>query len=209
MSGTKTLRRLETHLAASVAVAAAASAAQAVVITWNCNLAIPSNLDGFYINVAAQTFGTSATSTPGWDINPYGSGTLSFFASAASPNPTTTYVRTQASGGPSSLALGTVISGASTFTNSTAAVITSAGAVSNGWQLNSINYFGFRFNPGTTVGEVRYGYGVMQVGATAATRTLLSISWEDSGGAITVVPAPGALALIGAAGLVGGRRRRR
>jgi MYXO-CTERM domain-containing protein len=77
------------------------------------------------------------------------------------------------------------------------------GSVS-GWQLNATNYFGFRFN---TAAGMRYAFGTMQVGATAADRTLLSVSYEDSGGSITV-PAPGALALLGAAGMLGGRRRR-
>jgi len=209
MSGTKTLRRLETHLAASVAVAAAASAAQAVVITWNINQAIPANIDGFYIKIDTQQLvSTAGSALPGWDINPYGSTTLSFFASGASPNPATTYVRTQASGGPSSLAAGTVISAASTFANGTTAVISSGGVGANGWQLNAVNYFGFRFHNNTT-NAINYGYGAIQVGATAAARTLLFIEYGNAGEAVTVVPAPGALALIGAEGLVGGRRRRR
>jgi uncharacterized protein (TIGR03382 family) len=75
--------------------------------------------------------------------------------------------------------------------------------------LNAINYFGFRFNPGSTAGVVRYGYGVMQVGATASARTLLALVWENSGGSITVtaIPAPGALALLGVVGLAARRRR--
>lgn len=208
MSGTKTLRRLETHLAASVAVAAAASAAQAVVITWNINQAIPANLDGLYVKIDTQQTASAGTTLSGWDVNPYGATTLNFFASATSPNPATTYVRTQASGGPSSLAAGTVISAASTFANSTTAVISSGGVGANGWQLNAVNYFGFRFHNNTT-NAINYGYGAIQVGATAAARTLLFIEYGNAGEAVTVVPAPGALALIGAAGLVGGRRRRR
>jgi MYXO-CTERM domain-containing protein len=200
--------RLGRHFAAcAVAVAAAATSANAAIITWNINAAIPANFDGLYINIASQTTGATAGATAGWDINPYGATTLQFFASGSAPNPTTTYVRTQSSGGPSSLAVGTVIGASSTYANSTTAVISSAGVGSNGWAINSINYFGFRFNPGSTAGVVRYGYGVMQVGATAAARTLLSVSYEDSGASITV-PAPGALALLGVAGLVGARRRR-
>ena len=38
----------------------------------------------------------------------------------------------------------------------------------------------------TTAGVVRYGYGAMQVGATASARTLLFLKWESSGAAITV-----------------------
>jgi hypothetical protein len=73
--------------------------------------------------------------------------------------------------------LGYVIGSSSTFANSTAAVITTTNTVANGWQLNAINYFGFRFNPGSTAGTVRYGFGAMQVGATASARTLLCLKW--------------------------------
>jgi hypothetical protein len=200
--------KLEMHFAAAAALCAA-GAANAAIVTWNINAQIPNNLDGLYINVAAQTTGTSGTATAGWDINPYGTNAMQFYASSSAPNPSTTYVRTQGSGGPSSLALGYVIGGSSAFANSTSAVINSSGGVFNGWQLNAINYFGFRFNPGSTAGVVRYGYGVMQVGATASARTLLALVWENSGGSITVtaIPAPGALALLGVVGLAARRRR--
>jgi len=189
--------RLKAHLAASAAVAAVASVAQAEVVTWNANLAIPANFDGYYINVVSQTFGTSGGSTAGWHINPYGATTLQFFAGTG-----TTFVRLGASGGPTNLAEGYVVGASSLFTNATTNVF-ATGSVS-GWQLNATNYFGFRFN---TAAGMRYAFGTMQVGATAADRTLLSVSYEDSGGSITV-PAPGALALLGAAGMLGGRRRR-
>jgi hypothetical protein len=204
-----TLNRLNRHFAVAASAAAVAGAANAAIVTWNINRQIPNNLDGLYINVAAQTAGTTGSSTAGWDINPYGMNTMQFYASASAPNPSTTYVRTQGSGGPSSLALGYVIGSSSTFANSTSAVITATGVVANGWQLNAINYFGFRFNPGSTAGVVRYGYGVMQVGATASARTLLALVWENSGGSITVtaIPAPGALALLGVVGLAARRRR--
>jgi MYXO-CTERM domain-containing protein len=199
MSNKSNLLRLETHLAAAVAVAALVGTADAAVVTWDANLAIPANFDGYYINVVSQTFGTSGSSTAGWHINPYGATSLSFFAGSGTG---TTFVRLGASGGPTSLAEGYVVGASSQFANSTANVF-AAGSVS-GWQLNATNYFGLSFN---TAAGVRYAFGTMQVGATAADRTLLSVSYEDSGGSITV-PAPGALALLGAMGLVGSRRRR-
>lgn len=199
MSNRKNLLRLEAHLAATVAVAALVGAADAGVVTWDANLSIPANFDGYYINVVSQTFGTSGSAVSGWHINPYGATSLSFFASSGT---STTFVRLGASGGPTNLAEGYVVGASSTFANSTSNVF-AAGSPS-GWQLNAINYFGFRFS---TADGIRYGFGKMEVGATAATRTLLSVSYEDSGGSITV-PAPGALALLGAAGLLGGRRRR-
>ena len=201
--------RLEKHFAVAAAAVAVAGAANAAIVVWNVNASVPANSNGLYLNIATQTTGTSAAAVAGWDINPYGGTDLRFFASGASPNPTSTYVRTQASGGPSSLAVGFVIGGTSTFANSTTAVISSAGVGANGWTLNSINYFGFRFNPGSTAGVVRYGYGVMQVGATASARTLLAVVYGDAGESVTVtaIPAPGAIALLGVAGLASRRRR--
>lgn len=204
------LNRLEKHLATAAVAAGLAGAANAAIITWNINAAIPATLDGLYIRIDTQQFTSLAgTNVPGWDINPYGSTSMNFFASATAPNPATTYVRTQASGGPSNLALGTVIGGSSVFANSTTAVISSAGAGANGWSLNSVNYFGFRFHNNTT-NAINYGYGIMQVGASATSRTLLAIVYGDAGESVTVsaIPAPGALALLGVAGLATGRRRR-
>jgi MYXO-CTERM domain-containing protein len=49
----------------------------------------------------------------------------------------------------------------------------------------------------------------MQVGGSATARTLLFIQYGDAGESVTVgpIPAPGALALLGVAGLAGRRRR--
>jgi MYXO-CTERM domain-containing protein len=199
--------RLVKHFGAAAAAALVVGSANAAIVTWNLNLVIPNNIDGAYINIVAQTSGAAGSATAGWDINPYGPNTMNFFASSTAPNPLSTYVRTQATGGPSSLAGGTVIGASSVFANSTAAVITSTGVGSNGWTLNATNYFGFRFwNESTSA--INYGYGAMQVGATAGTRTLLFIEYGNAGESVTVVPAPGAMALVGLAGLAARRRRR-
>ncbi len=184
--------RLGRHFAASAAVAAAAAVAAthqagAEVVRWDCNLVIPANFDGLYINIATQGTATSSTAISGWDINPYGATTLNFFASATAPNPATTYLRTQASGGPSRLQEGAAIGPSGPFANSTASVISATGVGANGWTINSINYFGFRFHNNTT-NTINYGYGAMQVGANAATRTLLFIEYENNGTAIAIPP---------------------
>lgn len=182
--------RILSHLTRAATVAAACAApAGAEVVTWNINQNVPLTLDGVYVRIDTQATTTSAgTALPGWDINPYGTTTLNFYAVSTSPNPATTYVRTQTTGGPSSLPAGTVIGSSSTFVNSTTAVITAAGVGSNGWSLNGTHIVGFRFNPGTTAGTVRYGYAEFQVGASATERTLLRVHWENSGGPITVGP---------------------
>lgn len=182
--------RLLSHLGRAAAIAAVSSApASAEVVTWNVNQAVPATIDGLYVRIDTQATTTNpGTSLPGWDINPYGTSSLNFYASTTAPNPASTYVRTQASGGPSSLAEGTVIGPSSTFANSTTAVITSAGVGANGWSLNGTHYVGFRFNPGTTAGTVVYGYATVEVGASVTDRRLVSVHWETSGGPITVVP---------------------
>ncbi|MEY5033099.1 MAG: hypothetical protein RL354_2130, partial [Planctomycetota bacterium] len=57
-------------------------------------------------------------------------------------------------------------------------------------------------------GGTKYGYGLFQIGSSifGADRTITDIYYEDSGASI-VVPAPGAIALLGLAGLAGRRRR--
>jgi len=202
------LNRLKQHIATAAVAAGFASAASAGIITWNINAAVPASLDGLYIKIDTQQATTAAGSTlAGWDINPYGSTSLSFYATATAPNPATTYVRTQASGGPSSLAGGTVIGASSPFANSTSAVISLAGVGANGWTLNSVNYFGFRFHNNTT-NAINYGYGIMQVGASVTSRTLLSLVYGDAGESVTIIPGPGALALLGLACLAARRGRR-
>jgi MYXO-CTERM domain-containing protein len=74
--------------------------------------------------------------------------------------------------------------------------------------LNANNFFGFRFVGADSL--TRYGYGVMAIGANMGTRTLVSLSYETVAGTgieVGAIPAPGAIALLGLAGLAGRRRR--
>ena len=137
--------RLEKHIAAAAAVAVAASANAAVVV-WNCNLVIPNNIDGLYINVEAQTFGSAGSVVAGWDINPYSATSLTWFNATGTGmmrNPGAT------TGSAGNLAAGTVVGGAG-VTNNGFATSFGSGAVTVGsapgqWQLNATNIFGFRF----------------------------------------------------------------
>ena len=197
--------RLEKHFAvcaAAVATVACVGTANAALVTWNANLVIPNNIDGQYINVETQTAGSAAGNVAGWDLNPYGTSTtaMSWFAAAApsgcvmglGQGGTTTAV--------ASLSGGTLVSSASTFGN------TASSVTAGGWMLNSANYFGFRFLGADAL--THYGFGQMTVGATMGVRTLDYVSFETTAGAsVTVAPAPGALALLGLAGLATRRRR--
>ena len=197
--------RLEKHFAvcaAAVATVACVGTANAAIVTWNANLVIPNNIDGQYINVETQVYGSAAGLVAGWDLNPYGTSTTSMsWFGAAAPNGC---VMGLGQGGTTSavasLSGGTVVSAASTFGN------TASSVTAGGWMLNAANYFGFRFLGGDA--QTHYGYGVMTVGATMGVRTLTSVYFESvAATGITVAPAPGALALLGLAGLATRRRR--
>ena len=200
--------RLSRHFVACAAVAAAVTAheSRAAIVrqTWNQVMTATSN--GIYILISGGgSFQTQGSMITGWDINIAGSNRLEFNSNSsfASGN---AYVRTEGSGPLSSLAVGSVISSASTFIGSTTP-IGSTNVGSNGWTLNATNYFGFRFYNDST-SAVNYGYGAIQVGATATVRTLLYLDYGDAGEAVTI-PAPGVVALLGIAGLAGRRRVRR
>ncbi|MEN9642085.1 MAG: hypothetical protein RIR77_1274 [Planctomycetota bacterium] len=197
--------RFEKHIVAAATVAMSAAAANAAVVTWNANLVIPNNIDGQYINVQAQTFGSAAGLVAGWDLNPYGTSTtsMSWFAAAPPSGCVTGLGQGGTTVAVASLSVGTLVSAASTFAN------TASSVTAGGWVLNSANYFGFRFL--AAAGTTHYGYGVMTIGATMGVRTLTTISYESvaaTGITVVAVPAPGALALLGVAGLASVRRRR-
>ena len=194
--------RLVKHFGAAAAAATLVGAANAAVVTWNCNLVVPNNIDGQYINVEAQTFGSASGLVPGWDLNPYGTSTtaMSWFAAAAPSGCVTGLGQGGTTIAVASLSNGTLVSAASTFGN------TASSVTAGGWVLNSANCFGFRFL--AAAGTTHYGYGIMSVGATMGVRTLVSIDFESTAGAgISVVPAPGAFALLGLAGFAARRRR--
>jgi MYXO-CTERM domain-containing protein len=192
--------RLVKHFGAAAAAATIVGGANAAVVAWNINQVVPNTSAGLYVNVEAQTFGSSST-LAGWDLNPWGTSTttMSWFGTTGNG-----CVQGLGQGGTTvasaSLSLGTVVSSASTFAN------TASSVTAGGWVLNSANYFGFRFN--NAAGQARYGYGIMTIGATMGVRTMNWLYYEDTGGSITVVPAPGAMALVGLAGLAARRRRR-
>jgi MYXO-CTERM domain-containing protein len=200
--------RFEKHIVAAATVAmGAAATANAAVVTWNCNLIVPNTNEGVYINVETQVYGSVPGLVAGWDINPYGH--LTSDIDWVPPDSTGTYVNGFGQGGTAqgvaNLSNGTLVDGSSTYPQGGG----TSSVTKGGWILNGANAFGFRFLAAD--GLTHYAYGIMTVGANFGVRTLTSVSYESVAGVgITVVsvPAPGALALLGVAGLAGARRRR-
>jgi hypothetical protein len=194
--------RLAKHFAAAAAATVVASGANAAIVAWeNCNLVIPNTIDGLYINVEARTTGSAGSVVAGWDINPYSATSLTWFNATGTGMMRFPGVTTGSAG---NLAGGTVVGAAGSF-GSGAVVV---GSAAGNWQLNATNIFGFRFV--ASGGGTHYGWGTFAIGASisGADRTITNIYFEDVAGAsITVVPAPGAIALLGLAGLAGRRRR--
>ena len=74
------LKKLDKHFAAAAAATVVASGAQAAIVySGVVNISIPLNVDGVYLNLVNGATGTSGASTAGWDINPYGSSSLTWF----------------------------------------------------------------------------------------------------------------------------------
>ena len=194
--------RLAAHFAVAAVATVVAGAAQAAIVHWDANLVIPNNIDGLYINVETRVAASAAGLAAGWDLNPYGTSTtaMSWFAAAAPSGCVMGLGQGGTTSAVASLSTGTLVSSASTFGN------TASSVTAGGWVLNSNNYFGFRFLGADAL--THYGWGIFSIGATMGVRTLVSVEFETTAGAsVTVAPAPGAIALLGLAGLAGRRRR--
>ena len=194
--------RLAAHFAVAAVATVVAGAAQAAIVHWDANLVVPNNIDGLYINVETQVAASAAGLAAGWDLNPYGTSTtaMSWFAAAAPSGCVMGLGQGGTTSAVASLSAGTLVSSASTFGN------TASSVTAGGWVLNANNYFGFRFLGADAL--THYGWGIMSIGATMGVRTLVSVEFETTAGAsVTVAPAPGAIALLGLAGLAGRRRR--
>ena len=77
------------------------------------------------------------------------------------------------------------------------------------WTAGSTGYFGFQFK--NAAGQIRYAWGELALNSGSKQEgTIVRFVYDDSGAAVTtgVVPAPGAVALLGLSGVLAGRRRR-
>jgi MYXO-CTERM domain-containing protein len=206
--------RLDAHFASAAAVAVGAAmfgaAHQADAgIVWSgiVNINIPSNIDGVYLNVITGQSGSSGSSVAGWDLNPYSASNLTFFSPTGGG-----VVRGFGSSATAvdNLAYLTVIGAGSAFNYGGGSVETTGATAMN---LNSSeNLIGFRFVNEAT-GATHYGWMRLQFTGTSFSqpRAIVEYAFESTAGASIqagVIPAPGALALLGAAGLMARRRRR-
>lgn len=177
--------------------AGAMTSAHAEVITFSTPIVVPNNFDGLYLNLLTGANGTSGASVPGWDFNPYNSGTgLSFFWNGAVPASSGGVAGTT-TGPYLDLALGSVISSSSTFTSVTSTAQAAA------FKVAGDHILGFRFY-NEAAAAINYGYAHLRVeGANGFPLTIMGWSFDNSGAAITVVPEPatGLMLSIGALAL--------
>lgn len=206
------LNKLDKHFVAAAAATVVASGAQAAIVySGVVNISIPLNIDGVYLNLVTGATGTAASAVTGWDINPYSSSGLSWFA-PSSPASSHGLVR----GLGSSTTLVDNLFGSGYVIGATGTPVPNYGTGSNettgatAFTFNSSNNIvGLRFfNEGT--GTINYGWMRLSLGATfASTRSIVEYAYENDGTGILAgnIPTPGALAVLGLAGLAGRRRR--
>jgi hypothetical protein len=187
--------RLGMCAAALAGTAAAVPSAEAAVISFNVNASVPMTFAGLYINFA--TGAVTGSPATGWDFNPYSNsgpfaiywaGGASGIAGGVTTGPgSTTYA---------TLSLGSVVSSASNFSNALQVGTATANFLAAGTHI-----LGFRFvNEGT--GATNYGYvTINSSGGNGFPLTIQGWSFENTGGAITVVPEPSTTALLTVAAL--------
>ena len=205
--------RLAKHFGAAAAAAVVVGSANAAVVySGVINFVCAVDIDGCYINVqTGQLSNGPGSGVPGWDVNPYSSGGgMNFFNSTGGGQMRYPGVTTGPAG---NLALGTAIGATGSYNTSTTGVV--FGSAAGNWQYSAENIIGFRFvaAAGTThYGWMRFAMGAAGSAGTSMTRTVVDYGWESVAGTSIaagagIVPAPGAIALLGLAGLVGRRRR--
>ena len=210
------MKRFSTATIAAIATVVASSVVSsvdaAVVSSGLVNITIPGVPPGVFLNVVTGQVGTSFTGVPGADVNLFGFGTTLTVSGPVvngAQSPTGGFARLNDGLNVANLASGVVIGNLpNMFWQTVNAGITTTSPAGSTFVLNSTNnYAGFRFLNENT-GQVHYGYLRLSIGATLATRSIIEYAYEDVAGASILVPAPSALALLGAAGIAGSRRRR-
>jgi MYXO-CTERM domain-containing protein len=197
------------------------SAAEGALVVWNCNIAVSQYVSesynyGLNINVETQRYnnntaggniGNNGGGLTNWDLffQPnQGSrlGLTSFDPASGLVSPGSGIARLA-----SGVAIGSSLASGLTYNLGISLNTQTGGAYE--WTAGSTGYFGFQFK--NAAGQIRYAWGEIALNSGSKQEgTIVRFVYDDSGAAVTtgVVPAPGAAALVGLAGLLTGRRRR-
>lgn len=198
-------------ISASIGIAAGLGASSAAcadfVYSGVVSIDIPSSADGLFIDLHSGTYGSSRDSIAGWDLNIYGVGTMMLAGQGE--------FGFMAGGGSSgelvdNLQFRTEIGSGSSFAQGPLGIETSG---SSAFNFNSSqNLVGFRFRSET--GQYHYGWMRLQLSGSdfGQPKAVFEYLWESTPGTWTnagVIPAPGALALLGSVPCLFVSRRRR
>ncbi len=177
--GTRLLSRAALLAEGSMLCLASSVATAAVIDSGPVNILVPNTFAGVYINLTTGATGGSSAGTPGWDLNPYqtGSGMGIFWDAAAggvvAPATTTPFLV---------LAPGATISAASTFSRT----ITAASS----FRVTQDAFLGLRFMNETTA-AVNNGYAeITTTGPDGFPMTIVHYVYDDTGGPITIPTTP-------------------
>jgi hypothetical protein len=188
-------------------LAAQTAHATLVVVDFSANAlsTVPFNIDGVYLNLVSGAAGVTGSSTPGYDINPYYSGSTTATPVFRFLAPSTGGV-VGAAAVASSLAAGSVVGAASTFITGVMNATQSAAGT---------YYFGLKFVNDSTA-AVNYGYLVVQQTTgqplAAGSARILGYAYENAGGSVTIpsaVPEPTSALMMAMGGLLAGAVVRR
>ena len=137
--------------AVAVSLFALASAGKAAVVCYNgAAIPVPTTTAGVYVNLVTFVNAPTPGGSPGWDINPWGSGSFNlYFNNGANPSPGGAVAVPPA---PAVLNSGATISAAQTYTTTT------PGTTTADWRTtNTGKYLGVRFW-NESAGAIQYAW---------------------------------------------------
>lgn len=172
------MHRLHAHFTTAALALAAQASAHGGWVTWdNCNIVVPPNIDGVYINVETRSTGSAGSVVAGWDINPYSATSLTWFNATGAGMMRYPGVTTGSAG---NLAWVPGVSVGPDGSYGAGAVV--VGSAPGNWQLNATNVFGFRFI--ASDGQTHYGLGTFQIGSAinGADRMITNLYYESTPG---------------------------
>lgn len=180
--------------------------AQGAIIHQSVHWTVPADDQGLVIDLERLQALSGPAALGDWHLRVFGTSSLQFEGREGGGAGLMRYSLDPGKAGPGNLPWALVVGPFSDFGSGTAAF----GAEVGEWRLDGPNYFGFRFM--SRAGDVHYGWGRLDVGPSAASRSIVEIAWQDTPGLglqVGYTPAAGPLVLLGIATIVGGPRRER